>query len=625
MRSKILAIGSTLLLVAGLFSIGAMSANAHTPTVQASCTTLSVNLTNYNGDQSQHNSVTVTIDGTVVGSNTNFGTTFTQSYTFSDQTVAHTWQVDYTAWDDPSGSHGWTGSQSGTTTPCVAKDASASISFTGPGCDSAQVLVLGPTANASWGDVTYSGTDNRDFSVTATATGNHRFANGDTTKLFTGTLLAAIGGCTPPPCLDNSAVSYSYDATTNSGVITVAPQDGHSTTLCHPFWVVAASWTFDGSTQWPQTLDQWNLATGDNLNPTTKGIDSVGTYNYAADVNCGQGDIYATFDAPGVPYPTAGVLTSSHTPYPEHFLHEMGFTGPNPAYTVQDAAACSVIRTVPAATFTDVCGVANDLVNVPTQDGVVYTTVDSRSGGVGTVTVTAAPAAGHVFASSVTKTTWSFDFTNAAGPTNEPAAPSAVDPTCPVGVKAGASGYIQLGLKDHLHYAIDGVPTTQARNELAPGTYTVSVTVDSGFTLSGPSSWEMTINPAFCPPTLALLSTTASMQNIGCSAAGSFTLANTEGIKWLVNGVLTPAGTYKVTDASTVNVEAQLVDDVNDGWEDGAQQAWTFDFTDPADCLPTLAFTGTSGTDLGLLLAGGLLLLGGVVVASERRLRTTRR
>jgi hypothetical protein len=242
------------------------------------------------------------------------------------------------------------------------------------------------------------------------------------------------------------------------------------------------------------------------------------------------------------------------------------------------------------------------------------------------VTVTATPAATYVFDSSVTETSWSFDFTNVDCPTVEPVAPKAFDPTCP-GVEDGASGYIQLDLKDHLHYAIDGVSTTQARNELAPGTYTISVTADSGFTLTGPASWEMTINPPFCPPTLALLSTTASSTNITCTAPGTYTLADTEGIQWFVNDstTATPAGTYKVADASTVNVEAQLVDAVNDGWEDGAQTAWTFDFTNPLDCLPTLAFTGASGGNLGLLLAGGLLLLGGVVVASERRLRITRK
>src|SRR5690606_9261439 len=115
--------------------------------------------------------------------------------------------------------------------------------------------------------------------------------------------------------------------TTNSGVITVAAQDGHSTTLCHPFWVTAASWTFDGNTMWPQTLDEWNPANGGVQ------IDSVGIYPYGAGLHCGQGDIYATFNNPGVPYPTAGILNGPSDPYDEDFLHDMGFTGPYPTWT----------------------------------------------------------------------------------------------------------------------------------------------------------------------------------------------------------------------------------------------------------------------------------------------------
>ena len=282
------------------------------------------------------------------------------------------------------------------------------------------------------------------------------------------------------------------------------------------------------------------------------------------------------------------------------------------------------VTTVPGVTFTDVCGVANDgFTSVVDTASIDYTITDSRVAGVGNVTVTAAPQSGYTFAAGAYTGPWSQEFTNEVCDEVKIAylAPDAFDPTCPEELDA-QRGYIQLDLKDHLHYTIDGVSTTQAKNELAPGTYTISVTVDPGFTLSGLESWEMTINPPFCPPTLALLSTTASMQNITCPAAGSYTLANTEGIQWLVNGVLTPAGTYTVADASTVNVEAQLVDSVNDGWEDGAQKTWTFNFTDPADCdLPTLAFTGTSGGNLGLLLAGGFLLFGGAIIAFERRFR----
>lgn len=751
MRSKILAALSALAIALGMVAFTTMSASAHTPTINATCTTLSVSLTNYNNHANKANTVTVTIDGSVVDSDSDFGASFVKSYTFSDKTVAHTWKVDYTAWDDANGHNGWTGSKSGTTTPCAAKDATAAISFTPPTCDTPQGLVLGATTNATWGAITYSGAGNLNFSVTATAVGNHLFKDTSDktgkTKTFTGTLLAATGNCAPPPCLDKSAVSYTYDATTNSGVITVAAKSGYSNTLCKPFWVVAASWKFIGNTMWPQQLHQWNPATGDNLNASNGSIDKVGVYYYAANVDCGQGDIYATFNSPGVPtVPAPQILTASKTPYPEHFLHQMGFSGPNPTYTVQDAGACNavsagvafqgyecnvfgplvlsgthvtftvkyddapggqvsgvvpgsyelladfaaqtgaryfgqvtvtvqadpgytllsvgtpvpltagtavpssvkmdptmqtewvlaanepqdcptVIDIVPEVTFTDVCGTTNDTINVPSQTGVTYATVDDRVNGVGDVTVTATPSStDYVFADTVTKTSWTFTFTNESCGEIKYLEPSAVDPTCPEEPDA-TSGYILLDLKDHLHYTIDGISTNQAKNDRLPGTYTIGVTVDSGYTLVGPSSWTLVVNEPFCPPTLALLSTTASMSNLTCSAAGSFTLADTEGIEWFVNGstTATPAGTYTRSTPGVVNVEAKLVDPVNDGWELDAQKTWTFTFTSPVDCLPTLAFTGSNGGNLGLLLSGGLLLFGGTIIAFERRFRNQTR
>jgi hypothetical protein len=581
-----------------------------------------------------------------------------------------------------------------------------------------------------------AGLDAGQYVVTATAAPGYKLEKPKEWKLT----ITSAGTCAPPPCLPKSAVSYTYSSSTNSGIITVKAMDGYSSKLCSPFWVTAASWTFDGNTMWPQTLDKWNPANSGNK------IDSVGTYPYGADVGCGQGDIYATFTSPGVPYPTAGLLTGPNTPYIEKFLHGMGFSGPNPTYTVRDAGSCNpvaagvtfqgyqcnvfgplvltgthvtftvkyddaspatsvsgvapgsyelladfaaqtgdryfgqvtvtvqadpgytllsvgtpvpltadtrvptivkaaptmqttwvldanepqdcptVITTVPEVTFTDVCGTANDTVNTTQTEGVTYTVDDQRTNGVGTVTVTATAADGYVFADTVTKTQWSFDFTDVACTEVQPLTPGAFDPTCPEEPDA-QSGYIQLDLKAGLHYFIDGVETTSAKNERDPGTYTISVTVDEGYQLVGPSSWQLVVNEPFCPPTLALLSTTASMSQLTCSSGGSYTLANTEGIQWFVDGssTPTPAGTYPVTTAKTVNVVAQLIDDVNDGWEDGAQTQWTFDFTLPVDCIPTLAFTGSSGSNLGLLLAGGLLVFGGAIIALERRFRTSAR
>lgn len=66
------------------------------------------------------NTVVVTIDGTQVVSTT-FGSSYHNVIPFSDKTVAHTWSVTITAWNDPQGYNGWTKTISGTTTPCVTE------------------------------------------------------------------------------------------------------------------------------------------------------------------------------------------------------------------------------------------------------------------------------------------------------------------------------------------------------------------------------------------------------------------------------------------------------------------------------------------------------------------------
>lgn len=372
--------------------------------------------------------------------------------------------------------------------------------------------------------------------------------------------------------------------------------------------------------QYPGSTCYKDNATYGSVTTDSSGIEGVtltGAYQWVALIVNGGGGGVNQGDAI---YPSPASGTQYNPPLT---------TGPSPQHpAVSHWIVCidttpPPVTTVPAVTFTDVCGIANDaIVGGVDTASIDYTITDGRTDGVGTVTVTAVPQPGYTFADGAYAGPWSHTFTNASCGDIQLIAPFAFDPTCPEEQDA-ASGYIQLDLKDHLHYAINGVPTNQAKNDVAPGTYTISVTVDDGYTLVGPSSWQITVNPPFCPPTLALLSTTASMSNITCSSAGSFTLAATEGIQWFVNGsaTATPAGTYARTTPGVVNVEARLIDPVNDGWEDGAQTNWTFTFTNPVDCLPTLAFTGSDSAPLGLLLAGGFLLVGGAVVAVEKRLR----
>ena len=203
--------------------------------------------------------------------------------------------------------------------------------------------------------------------------------------------------------------------------------------------------------------------------------------------------------------------------------------------------------------------------------------------------------------------------------------PTSQDQICTDGKTIGGS--IWVDLKDHLAYTIDGTPVTDATTELAPGTYTVKVTADPGYVLTGDPEWKLTIAAAEdCGQlvTHPLVTPVVTWNNLTCTAGGSYTLGAIEGVLWTVDGEPASAGTYAVNAARTVHISA-AADGPDFGLEPDVQTEWTLVFATPTDCgqLTTLAMTGTDGNtiNLGLLFAGGLLLLGGACVYAERRLR----
>lgn len=115
MRRIITALSALVVALVGVIALVA-PASAHVPWAGADCQALSVDLVKYNDKGTNH--VTVTIDGTAVYDE-DFGTSFVQDFTFDDETVAHTWKVEVTAWDDPQGKSGWTRTFEGASEPCI--------------------------------------------------------------------------------------------------------------------------------------------------------------------------------------------------------------------------------------------------------------------------------------------------------------------------------------------------------------------------------------------------------------------------------------------------------------------------------------------------------------------------
>jgi hypothetical protein len=356
-------------------------------------------------------------------------------------------------------------------------------SATAPTCDVDGELVLPTIAHITWsGGSTGDGPGT--YTVVATPASGYTLDGAQDTWVIQVLPKGTDLSCGPPPCIAASDVSYTYDPATNSGVVTVANPAGSSGKLCNGFWVTAVSWKYAGSGIWPQNLDQ------NNPMPENGGsffVDEAGSYPYGADVECGQGDIYASYDAQ--PVPTAQ-LFGPNNPYAEHFLHQMGFSGPYPTWT-QDAAGCNTATPVaPTATPITACDTDGSLSYGPTT-GVVYT-LTTGNGTSGAWEVTATPATNYYF-DGPQVVTFSGDL-GATTDCTESVEPAITQAVCDTGTGIVTSGFITVPSTPGLDYRLGAtllIPGSQV--ELAAGDYTITVTEQPGSTNTGASSFPISI------------------------------------------------------------------------------------------------------------------------------------
>jgi len=173
-------------------AVVAIPASAHTPTVGADCSTVSVELVSYTTTQydAAPNSITVTIDDEVVAQE-KFGTSISRYYDFDDSAVAHDWAVHVDSIDNA-----YDRDFGGTTTPCTPPpvvDAAAVVSTGDATCDLGETLELGAVTAAEWGTPTRT-TGPGDYEVTATAHDGHLFAGDQPTLTLRGTLAGPLTG-----------------------------------------------------------------------------------------------------------------------------------------------------------------------------------------------------------------------------------------------------------------------------------------------------------------------------------------------------------------------------------------------------------------------------------------------
>ncbi len=270
---------------------------------------------------------------------------------------------------DAYNEHFGEGGQAPICTPTAAKLASAATTTIAATCAVGQTLDLSAVDHATFGAVTYTpatgaGAGDRTFTVTATADSGYTFlATGTNTLPLSGSLTGPLTtncASTTTSCVSSATWAYTFtgtaSGTTAGGVITASNASVPAgTLLCAPLYVRSATWNYDLPTNgnnpsWGQTLDakQDVVVTAVGVPVAYSAPDVKGT--------CQQHDIYATFSSNGLA--DLAIPTSLHgpnDPYEPAFLHATlngkgaapsNYAGPNPTYSSDPSAGCTVITPV---------------------------------------------------------------------------------------------------------------------------------------------------------------------------------------------------------------------------------------------------------------------------------------
>lgn len=510
------------------------------------------------------------------------------------------------------------------------------VTLTAPGANAATCTADGRLVLPSNPLIVWSGARNGagpgTYTVTASVKDPSRYTLGSQQTTWTVVVpvigRTADGGsldCGGTRCLPSSAVSYTYDRYTNSGVITVQntkPRQ-YIDTLCDPFSVIAVSWAYETTGTWPQTLVGYTTANDGHL------ISTVGTYAYGNPVTCGQGDVYAAYGT--VPTPPAQ-LNGQGDPYHELFLSQMGFVNPGPddTWTATDPS-CHVTEPVaPTVGAKASCGVEGKILWTDDAEKVTYAL--TRGNGVSGINEVTATAHGNwIFPDNTTTHVFTVDLGTPADCTTTVivADPTATSATCQDG--EAQNGTITVGLEKGVDYEITGphgaFTPTQRTTSVPAGVYTVTATpADDSYVLdfSEQSTWPFTITvgAADCGgdiPTLADFSVDWTSTNATCSTgSGTVTVgpADFAGyVNFFLDGKPVTPGQPVAARIGDHVVSATPVDP-SDTVDDSPQTATVKGSSTicPTE-LKTLALTGTGNPTPWIFGGIALLQLGLALVA----------
>ena len=312
-------------------------------------------------------------------------------------------------------------------------------------------------------------------------------------------------------------------------------------------------------------------------------------------------------------------------------------------------AECPTVVTIPNAkvvTAADTCGTTGDTIVLPTltsDDHYTFSTVDNRSKGIGTVTVTAVPNQGYAFAADAT-TTWTFTFASdkaikcaevAGDPFATPQMCDTIDGSVVTGsVTVVASEGIEYVIHKANAPAIADVIVADGPTTLPVGTYTVTAKALPGYQLAAGTSHvgdfvvEDQAQECGQLETHPLVTPSVSAGDVACSAgstiSGYIAIDTADGLSYFLGGkqlnsarTAVSAGTYTVT----------AVGDANYGIDGSPTRTVTVSAlatscgTVTSSELSTLAFTGIGGSTMLFAGAGALIILLGAAVLITARAR----
>ena len=323
----------------------------------------------------------------------------------------------------------------------------------------------------------------------------------------------------------------------------------------------------------------------------------------------------------------------------------------NTGYTLEGTASwtftfsttpCNVNVTPAAPTKLDVCGTANDKYTIPTTTGVKYYVngTEKAAGthsGSGIVTITAGPAAPNYILQG-TKI-WVFIYTNL--PCVVTATPPTENDVC-----GRDDDTYTIPSTTGVRYFVNGVEKAAGTYD-APSIVKIVAVAKPGYilNLSEPVLWLFTYSNKQCPqpchglvalsflghhdwndnvPCIPVQVTTAapSSEDLCGTDDDTYTIPSTTGVVYKVDGVITPAGTYKTTKSVAITAHA-----ADSGYviANGQTTSWTFEYTNatcPAADISIVAECSAQGVAVTLNNSGdadGTVYVNGtkVVVAMD--------